>query len=1177
MSRLLVTLLRRALKITASTGSGEILLFLWSLLFFSACTPSHKEEADRLNTVSYSYHYKDIDSTLAYARRALDLSSGSEDGRAEALNNLAFAHIARMDYHEAYLLLDSVSECTDNQIELLIADIQLMRLCQRESRNKEFYDYHERAGRRLNRIEEEADRLPERLKQRMIYARSEFSIVTSTYYYYVGLEKASADALFKISPEGEIQKDTAQYLSYLYQIGAGGIITEGTRDEIIQKEWDYLVKCYSLSLQSGDRYWEANAMQAMSEHLFADGNRDKIIKDNPLSVKYINKDSMPDSLLAGYLSKKSLDIFIAYGDVYQIAGAYRTLASCYWALGDYESAVACLENALDKNSAISQAPDLVASIRERLSLTYSAMGDKPNSDYNRNIYLDMQEQTRQDRFLEARAGQLNRNSAQLNVMIIAVVLMIVFVVFSIFLFDYLRRKKDRSDSLSKLLVPLQEWQRDNRQKINELNEKYEEINEEYGLTEIHISDNKKRNVENRARIFLVNSIMPLIDRMLHEIDRLATSDENVKVRDERFAYIAELTDRINVCNTLLTQWIQLQQGRISLHIESFPLRDVFDIVLKNRMSFRLKGIELIVDKTDCVVKADRILTLFMINTIADNARKFTPEGGTVRISSVSCDDYVEISVTDTGQGIDEERLATIFDHKVSGGHGFGLMNCKGIIEKYRKISKVFDVCRIFAESGKGKGSRFSFRLPKGIVRLLLLLFPLSAAYGNNSNSHLLDMAGRYADSAYYCNINGTYTRTVQYADSARECLNKYYISKCPAGKALMTKYDRGGVPAEIIWFHDSLKTDYGIILDIRNETAVAALALNDWRLYYYNNSVYTQLYKETSADNSLGGYVRIMQRSEINKTIAVILLLLLLIVIIVAYYMLYYRHRLYFRYCVEQIDSINDMLKGETSDSDKLERLDTEYSTQNFPDSLKNIVEQIRMALADSVKAGDERMLDIEMLEDELHRAEYENQKLYISNNVLDNCLSTLKHETMYYPSRIRLLLDNAEDNLNAIRELAVYYKQLYSILSMQATRQTENISQECRRIDIGCIKALGDSGKTCGLTLLGDMILINYLFEILQKQSGDKYPDVDISLRDSKYVDFRICMPSVRYRDIFVPSAENIPFMICRQIVRENSESTGQHGCGIVADRRDDGSMDIVVTLAGCGRKILTRDLKTF
>lgn len=67
-----------------------------------------------------------------------------------------------------------------------------------------------------------------------------------------------------------------------------------------------------------------------------------------------------------------------------------------------------------------------------------------------------------------------------------------------------------------------------------------------------------------------------------------------------------------------------------------------------------------VQKTDDKVKADKILTLFMINTLADNARKFTPKGGRITISSKSTDDYVEISVSDTGCGISPEKLSDIF-------------------------------------------------------------------------------------------------------------------------------------------------------------------------------------------------------------------------------------------------------------------------------------------------------------------------------------------------------------------------------------------------------------------------------------------------------------------------------------------------------------------------------------
>ena len=140
----------------------------------------------------------------------------------------------------------------------------------------------------------------------------------------------------------------------------------------------------------------------------------------------------------------------------------------------------------------------------------------------------------------------------------------------------------------------------------------------------------------------------------------------------------------------------MHKGDISLRIESFPLQTIFELLKKNSMSYQLKNINLNVVDTSEVVKADKTLTLFMINTLADNARKFTPSGGEVTISAKSLDDYVEVSIIDNGVGIDEEGLRNLFSFKkielkqstspVQGkGYGFGLMNCKGIIEKYKKV------------------------------------------------------------------------------------------------------------------------------------------------------------------------------------------------------------------------------------------------------------------------------------------------------------------------------------------------------------------------------------------------------------------------------------------------------------------------------------------------------------
>lgn len=1154
------------------------LVGILSLLFFSACSFDNKySDVDKLNDMSYAYHYKNLDSTYYYASKALSLSDDYLAGRAEAYNNIAFFYISKMKYEKAYRFLDSVNLVTDNQVELLIADIQRMRLCQRESKNKKFYDYRENALSRLKRINEEKESLSVRLSDRMIYAKSEFSIVCSTYYYYLGLINQSKNAVLQLDSLTEILNDTAQNLNYLYQLGSGGLIDGKNKFDIAQKEFERLFRCYLYAKRGNFVYWEANSLQSMSEHFLDKEQRNWLILNNRAAVDYLNEDNMPDSLLAGNLAQRALTLFIRYGDVYQTAGAYRTLAFCYWNLGDYTSALICLENALAEK-AITQAPDLVASICEQLSLVYSAVNDKNNSDIYRNKYLDLQEETRQDRELEARAEQLEGISMQLNVLIMFILFLIFIIVTLFFILKYLRKKKNRNAYIDELLKPLQEWSKRNSLYFKDLNEKYEDNCESLNLYRLHIEKAKKRNLDNRAKVFLVNNVMPYIDRIINEINKLETFAETSNVRQERLEYMRDLTGIINEYNDVLTNWIQLQQGQLSLHVESFKLQDIFSILSKSAASFQLKGIDFNVIPSNVVVKADKIMTLFMLNTLSDNARKFTPNGGSVVVSAEEKDKYVEISVSDTGYGISEQELLCLFDHKVKNGHGFGLMNCKGIIDKYRKISKIFNVCSISAESNIGKGSRFYFRLPYGALRVFMFIMiflsvciDLSAKDSKNKNDssvkdikqELLVRASNYADSAYYSNINGTYQKTLSYADSSIVYLNLFYKQAYASGNDFMLlESSESGTPAELIWFRKKIKTDYEVILDIRNESAVAALALHKWSLYVYNNKIYTQLFKEMSADNGLAEYCLTMQRSKTDKIIAVIILVLLLIVAVGIYYFLYYRNVLYFRFYVDQINDINRLLLSDIPNEKKLSLI-TEVDTSKYPIPLKDVVVCIQNALQGSVDLNERKKTDIEYLNDELNRARYEDEKLYVCNNVIDNCLSTLKHETMYYPSRIRQLVDDAEKNIQPLSEVARYYKELYTMLCEQIQRQVDAVSYDCKPVSL--IEVIGIDEY-----VLGDAVLIRYLFEILKKQCGCSESDITVDSKTDKYIVFSVVCPKLHpdiedaKADLFVPSVRNIPFLICRQIVRENSELTNLHGCGIVAERHGiDKDLVLYITLA--------------
>ena len=1062
--------------------SGNAFSWLSLLLFlFLSCTDRTAPDVDRLNAQSYDSHYRNLDSTATYARQAFMLAKqrGYGDGQAEALNNLAFVDIATMHYDDARQHLDSIFLITDNQLELLVAYIQQMRLCQRQSLNREFYDCREHAQRALNRINEERSLLSERQLSRLVYAESELAIVTSTYYYYVGLERQSIEAIESITPD--VENDTAQWLNYLYNIGAGGIITQGTQAEINQIEFDYLMRCFLVAQQNDYPYFVANSLEALAEHLSVAEYREQLTFDNQPAMKFINPADVEPEQLPLWMADGALNIFQTYGDTYQTAGAFRTLATCCLSLSNYEGALDNLEKALG-DTLIFQAPDLVASIREQLSVVYAAIDQKSQSDYNRNIYLDLQERTRQDQRLEARAAQLEQSLTQLNSLLVAVVVALILFAVIVWLF-YIRRKRTLRN------------EHDAR-----LDEQQEELNEQMALTRLHLEQEKRLNVEQQAKISLVNAIMPLIDRMIHEIKLINSNDSE---REERVKYVCELTDDINAQNDILTHWIQLRKGELSMHIETFPLQELFDILSRARRSFSLKDLELDIPPTDVSVKADKVLTLFMLNTLADNARKFTPAGGRVSIGVTSADNYVEISVMDTGIGMTEEQLEHVFDRKPildnsSTSHGFGLLNCKGIIEKYRKISQIFSVCLIAAESKEGEGSRFYFRLPKRVMTLIVALLSFVGTLQAQTPSQLLTQAGVYADSAYYSNIEGMYQRTLDYADSCLWCLNCYYRSVRPESvDTLIPLGDLSATPPEILWYHDSVDINYTILLNVRNESAVAALALHQWQLYHYNNRIYTQLFKEMSADTTLDTYCRTMQQSQSNKEVAIILLVLLfiaIIVVVVWQYVLLYNKR---------------------------------------------------------VKIWQQQQAQLEMMGDELQRLKMEEGRLHVCNAVLDNTLSTLKHETMYYPSRIRQLI-TAGDN-DSLTEVVDYYRELYGMLSEQAIRQLDYGKMHIQMLDH---------------QVLGDAVYVDYLFDILRKKSGEKTLQIDWQPYDDQYMTARVLLPSFQCADVplqqlFMPvHVDNIPFLICREIVRQHGEATNRHACGIRAERDTNNIINIIITL---------------
>ena len=110
---------------------------------------------DSLNQVAYAYRYKNLDSSCHAASRAYREVSLYKQGKAEASNNLGFCAFMRMDFEQAEKFHMDVYNLTKNELELLVADIGLMKIYQRTALNKEFYDYRNSALRRMKRIAED--------------------------------------------------------------------------------------------------------------------------------------------------------------------------------------------------------------------------------------------------------------------------------------------------------------------------------------------------------------------------------------------------------------------------------------------------------------------------------------------------------------------------------------------------------------------------------------------------------------------------------------------------------------------------------------------------------------------------------------------------------------------------------------------------------------------------------------------------------------------------------------------------------------------------------------------------------------------------------------------------------------------------------------------------------------
>ncbi|MEH2062997.1 MAG: DICT sensory domain-containing protein [Nostoc sp.] len=162
----------------------------------------------------------------------------------------------------------------------------------------------------------------------------------------------------------------------------------------------------------------------------------------------------------------------------------------------------------------------------------------------------------------------------------------------------------------------------------------------------------------------------------------------------------------------------LESGRVQWHPESLSLQECIDLSLsRNRprsSTEKPPQIKTQIAENLPLVRADGDWLVEVLAKLMDNACKFTPPQGEITIKAIyNSRQMVEVTVADTGRGIEPNRLEVVFDRfyqeegalrRTTGGTGLGLAICRQIVNGWGG--------EIWAEStGKDQGSQFHFTIP----------------------------------------------------------------------------------------------------------------------------------------------------------------------------------------------------------------------------------------------------------------------------------------------------------------------------------------------------------------------------------------------------------------------------------------------------------------------------------
>ena len=235
----------------------------------------------------------------------------------------------------------------------------------------------------------------------------------------------------------------------------------------------------------------------------------------------------------------------------------------------------------------------------------------------------------------------------------------------------------------------------------------------YGI----MQENRRKVDEERQELqMLVSDISHQVKTPVSNLkmvtDTLLSKSVTEEERREFLQGIRNQTDKLEFLFQALVKTSRLETGAIRLEKKDGLLIDTLAIACSGIVyAAEKKNISVTVDcPEDLRLFHDSKWTAEALFNLLDNAVKYTPAGGAIRISTEQWEMYVKLNVSDTGKGIPESNQAAIFrrfyrEEEVHGeqGVGIGLYLTREIVTRQGGYIKV--------ASEPGQGSEFSIMLP----------------------------------------------------------------------------------------------------------------------------------------------------------------------------------------------------------------------------------------------------------------------------------------------------------------------------------------------------------------------------------------------------------------------------------------------------------------------------------